>query len=239
MELRDPVSSASHILTAIWAVYATLILWKITCGGTSHRIAVAVYGVSMVLLYLASGTFHGVPYTRVDHPDEFRFFQRLDHTGIYLLIAGTNTPALVILVGGTLGRRYLALMWGIAAVGIGCLWLLPKPPHALNVAMYLGMGWLGVLPAVHYYRAVGWRAMNWVWLGAACYTLGAVCELTKWPTISDWPVRVAHHEVMHFCDIGGTLAFFVFIVRHVIPYRKPATDEAPDTEPEPDLAAAA
>lgn len=239
MELRDPVSSATHLLTAVWAVYATLILWKLTCGGRSHRAAVTAYGLSMVLLYLASGTFHGVPYTRIDHPDEFRFFQKLDHTAIYLLIAGTNTPALVILVGGKLGRRFLAVMWGIAAVGIGCLWLLPKPAHALNVALYLGMGWLGIVPVFHYYRAVGWRAMCWVWLGAAFYTAGAVCELTRWPLISQYPVRVGFHEVMHLFDIGGSLAFFVFIVRHVVTHRKPTTGDAPDTEPEPDLASAA
>src|SRR5947199_789715 len=97
MVLRDPVSSASHLLTAAWAVYATLLLVRLTRPGDGRRLAVAVYGLSMVLLYLASGTFHGLFY---DSPEERRFFQKLDQSAIFLLIAGTTTPVLVTLLDG-------------------------------------------------------------------------------------------------------------------------------------------
>jgi hemolysin III len=73
--------------------------------GPARRAAVAVFGASTVLLYLASGAFHGLPYTRDAHPAEFRFFQRLDQSAILLLIAGTNTPPLVILLGGRTRRE--------------------------------------------------------------------------------------------------------------------------------------
>jgi hemolysin III len=235
MELRDPISSASHLLTAVWAAYATLVLIRITPGKSTHRLAVAVFGLSMVLLYLASGTFHGVPYTRTSHPAEFAFFQKLDQSAIFLLIAGTNTPCLVILLGGAWGRRLLRAMWLFAAAGIACLWLLPKAPHTAVVAIYMAMGWFGFLPFVHYYRLIGWRAMNWVLLGAGAYSLGAICELLEWPVISDYPVRFGFHEILHLCDIAGSLAFFVFITRYVVPFR-PATEE--QSEEQSELAAA-
>jgi hemolysin III len=226
MELRDPVSSASHLLTAAWAAYATLILVRLTAGRPDRRLAVLIFGFSMVLLYLASGTFHGVPYTRTANPDEFRFFQKIDQSAIFLLIAGTNTPCLLVLLGGRKGRAFLAVLWLLAAVGIASLWLLPKAPHSAVVAIYLAMGWLGLFPVVHYYRAVGWRAMTWMWLGAVLYTLGAVCELTRWPVISDWPVRLGFHEILHFFDTAGSVAFFLFVVRVVIPYEPPRLDDA-------------
>lgn len=216
MELRDPISSASHLLTAIWAVFATLILLRLTPNDRRRKLAVAIFGVSMVLLYLASGTFHGLFYST---PEERRFFQKLDQSAIFLLIAGTNTPCLVILLGGRFGWMFLRALWGLAAAGIFCLWVLPKAPHWVVVSIYLGIGWLGVLPVVGYYRAVGPRAMNWVWIGAGAYCLGAIFELTEWPVISEGPLRIGFHEVLHVCDSIGSVAFFMFIARYVVPYR--------------------
>ena len=229
MELRDPVSSASHLLTAVWAVFATLVLLRLTPPDRRRQLAVAIFGASMVLLYLASGTFHGLYY---DTPEQRRFFQKLDQSAIFLLIAGTNTPCLAILVGGRLGRAFLAGLWGLAAAGVFCLWVLPKAPHWVVVTIYLGIGWLGVLPVGRYYKAVGPRGMNWVWAGAGLYCLGAVIELAEWPTLVVEPVRVGFHELLHVCDTAGTLAFFVFVARYVVPHRPPAA------APEPGRAAA-
>jgi hemolysin III len=231
MELRDPVSSASHLLTAVWACYATVILIRLTPRRSAKRAAVAVFGLSMVLLYLASGTFHGVPYTRTGSPDAFRFFQKLDQSAILLLIAGTNTPIMVVLLGGRKGRWFLRLMWGLAAAGVACLWLLPSAPHWAKVAIYLAMGWLGVVPFVHYYRMVGWRAMNWVWAGALFYTGGAVCELVEWPVVSEYPVRFGYHEILHLCDTAASVAFFVFVLRVILPYVPRPVVSGPDDCP--------
>jgi len=217
MLLRDPIASASHLLTALWAAYATIILLRITAP--SRRLPVAIFGLSMVMLYAASGTFHGVPFTRLENPDEFRFFQRVDQSAIYILIVGTNTPCLAILLGGRRAKWFLGIMWSLALTGVACLWLLPKAPHEVMVALYLSIGWLGLVPIAQYYRKLGWRAMNWLWLGAAFYTLGAVCELAEWPMLSPPPLRFGYHEILHLCDSAGSVAFFVFISRHVIGYQ--------------------
>jgi hemolysin III len=111
---------------------------------------------------------------------------------------------------------------------------MPKPPHSVVVSLYLGLGWLGILPVSAYFRAVGWRAMKWAGLGALLYTAGAVCELTQWPVII--PGWVQAHEVLHLCDSAACLAFFLFISRYVIPYRPAAVCNAASGE-QPPLAA--
>lgn len=218
MELRDPVCSASHLLTALWAAYATLVLVRLTRGDRVRAVSAAVFGGSMVLLYTASGVFHGVPFTRAADPAEFRFFQRLDQSAVFLLIAGTNTPCLAVLLGGAPGRRGLAVMWGLAAAGVGCLWVSARPPHGAVVGVCLGMGWLGFAPVVPYYRAVGWRGLAWCGSGGLLYSAGAVCELAEWPQVLARPLRVGFHEVFHLFCTAGSVAFFLFIARHVLPY---------------------
>lgn len=213
-DLRDPVSSTSHLLTALWAVYATLIMLRLTARRPQRVLPVVVYGASMVLLFLASGTYHGLHY---ETPEQKRFFQKLDMSAVYLLIAGTYTPVLSIVLAGAWRKWFLRMVWLMALCGISCLWLLNKPPHAAMVGFYLGLGWLGILPLPLYYRAVGWRAMNWVWAGAGLYSLGAICELAEWPVIV--PGLVQWHEVLHLCDTAASVTFFLFVVRYVIPYQ--------------------
>jgi hemolysin III len=225
LELRDPISSASHLLTAVWATYATLILLRLAPPG--RRIVAGIFGLSMILLYLASGTFHGVPFNRVDNPTEYRFFQRIDQTAIYLLIAGTNTPCLAILLGGRRAAWFLGLMWSLAAIGIAFLWLAPKVPHSVMISIYLSMGWLGIVPVWQYYRVLGWRALNWLWLGAFFYTVGAICELAEWPVITTDPLRFGPHEVLHVCDTAGSVAFFLFITRTVLHFQPRRRDPEP------------
>ncbi len=231
--LRDPFSSASHLLTAGWAVFATLIMVRLTAYRPGRRFPVVVYGASMVLLFLASGTFHGLYY---DSPEERRFYQKLDKTAVYLLIAGTYTPVLSILLTGAWRRWFLRMVWLIAAAGVACLWLLPEDPnnpdaaHAAIVGMYLGLGWIGTLPLPLYYRAVGWRAMNYVWIGAGLYSVGAICELTKWPVID--PRWFGYHEVLHLTHATASVVFFLFMIKYVIPHRSEPRKAAPVPTPD-------
>jgi hemolysin III len=214
MDLRDPISSASHLVTAVWAVFATLILLRVTPPVAGRRWAVLVYGISMILLFLASGVFHGLHFTS---PEERRFYQKLDQSAIYLLIAGTNTPVIAVVLTGLWRRWFLRAIWVLAGAGVACLWLVPQAPHSVMVGLYLGLGWVGVLPVVTYYRVLGWRAMNWALLGALLYTIGAVCELFQWPVLI--PGLLGPHEILHLCDSAACLAFFTFITRYVIPLR--------------------
>ena len=211
MGLRDPVSSLSHLFMAAWAAYATLILIQRMPAVGWRRPAVAVYGLSMVAVYLASGAFHATT-------SPWRGLQHLDQSAIYLLIAGTNTPIIVGLLGRR-GRWLLGAMWGLVAVGVTFQWALAAPPHAVIVGVCLGLGWMGFLPVIHYYRAVGWRAVNWLWAAGLTYTLGGVVEFTDWPVLAASPVLVGSHEVFHVLVMAGSVLFYVFIARYVVAYR--------------------
>ncbi len=208
--LRDPVSSLSHLLGCVAALYVTALFWRLTAGDRLRRWSIVCFGLSMVLLYGASGAYHAVrsPEETID------FFRRLDHSAIYVLIAGTYTPVFAVLLRGNLRVILLLLMWGTAVVGIALKWLLPLGPHWLSVVIYIAMGWLGVTPIVPLIRAVGVRAMALGALGGILYTTGAVCDALNWPML--YAPFLRPHEVMHFFDLAGTSIHVVFVMRYVL-----------------------
>jgi hemolysin III len=213
--LRDPVSSASHLLMALIAVVAALFLVRITRGEHPRRLCALVFGACTVVLYSSSGLFHALRLPA----DDLRLYQKLDMSAIYLMIAGTATPIVALLLRGRFRVALLVGEWAFAVVGIAALWLLPKPAHAVMVGLYLAMGWLGTAGLWHYWKAIGWRGMAWAMAGAAFYTGGAVIELANWPVL--WSGVIRSHELLHLCDIGGTACHLVFIARFVLPYRAP------------------
>ena len=225
MGLRDPVSSASHLLAAAWAAFAALVLLRLTPPATGRRAAVAAFGGSMVLLYLASGAYHAVPFSPAYRPATLRL-QTVDRSAVFLLIAGTNTPVMAALLDGRWRRWCLRGIWALAAAGVASLWALPQPPFAMTVGVYVGMGWLGVVPLAKYARAVGWRGLGWAAAGGLLYTAGAACDLAGWPALTAAPVRVGPHEVFHLATVAGSVAFYVFIARHVVRYVPPPAPAA-------------
>ena len=215
-ELRDPVSSGTHLFTCLWAIFVTLMLRRLTVGDRVKRLSVTVFGLSMVLLYFLSGLFHALMLPR----EQLRIFQKLDQSAIYLLIAGSYTPVMAVLLTGRWRRFLLKGIWLLALIGIACMWLLPKALHSVTVALYLGMGWFGMLGLWQYYKATGWRGMVWAIGGAFFYTLGAVFELLQWPVL--WPGVIGGHEMLHISDMVGTYCEVVFVMRFVLAYQATA-----------------
>ena len=144
----------SHLATALWAVFATLLMLRLTPPERGRRIAVMVYGMSMVLLFLASGLFHGLYYETLD---QRRFFQKLDQSAIYLLIAGTNTPPIAILLSGAWRKWTLRMVWGFALSGRGLSVALAETAAYPGCCPLLCLGWFGIIPGWQYYRVLGWR----------------------------------------------------------------------------------
>jgi hemolysin III len=212
---RNPVSAGTHFLWCVLGVYITALLWRLSRGDRLRQLSTGAFGVSMVLLYGASGAYHAVPSRWMLLP----YLQKLDHSAIYVLIAGTYTPVFAVLLRGRLRIVLLSLVWGLAGVGILAKWLLPWPPYWLTVALYIAMGWLVLLPIVPLIRAVGVRAMLWALLGGILYTFGGVCDAAEWPILL--PGIVGAHEVLHVADMGGTLVHVFFVVRYILPFQPP------------------
>jgi hemolysin III len=210
--LRNPVSSLTHLSWCIFAVFAAAMLWRLARGDRLRQFSVGCFGASMVLLYLASGLYHALT---VDEPI-LRYFRLIDHSAIYILIAGTYTPIFALLLRGRWRVVSLVLVWGLACVGIVCKWALTAPPYPVTVGLYVAIGWVGLVPIVPLFRAVGARAMLVALLGGLFYTIGATCDARGWLVLSP---GFGSHEVLHLCDIGGTLTHIVFVIRFVLPYR--------------------
>jgi hemolysin III len=217
LPLRDPVSSITHLVTSLFAAYVTLLLWRLARGDRTKRLSLAVFGVTAVVLYAASGTYHAI-LLPADSPT-VDVFRRLDHSAIYLLIAGTYTPAFAVLLRGRQRLWLLTTVWLLAVAGIAAKWLWPMPPEALTVGLYLALGWIGVVPMRALLRAVGWEGMAWGLGGGLCYTAGAACELARWPVLV--PGVIGWHEIFHVFDMAGTTMHVVFMIRCVIPFRHP------------------
>lgn len=151
--LRNPVSATTHLFWAVVAGFITAIFWRLTRGDRERRWSIMTFGLSMCLLYTASGVYHSVRFG--EHA--LNFFRLLDHSMIYVLIAGTYTPVFAILLRGWLRPGLLVLIWALAALGIVCKWVLTLPPYEVTVGLYIGMGWLGILPMPQVIRAIGVR----------------------------------------------------------------------------------
>lgn len=209
MDFHDPVSSLSHLIMAGWAFLGSIFLLRLARHHSrSQRISLVFYAITVVSLYASSGLFHGLQHGSAESR---RVWQLLDQTAIFGLILGSNVPVIVYILRGRLRNYLLMLMSAIALTGIFALWVLPVPPHELLVAVYLAMGLLGLAPIRLYFRRLGWRGMKWVFLLSFFYVAGGVSEALEWPVIvTGW---FTYHEVLHFCDIAGTIAHYALLLQ--------------------------
>jgi hemolysin III len=209
---RDPVSAGTHLLFCAWALCATVLLRRIWAGNHLRRRCITFFGLSIVLLYGASGLYHAIP---ASHPRLIALFLRLDLAAIHVLIAGTCTPIFALLLCDPWRRALLALVWLLAAMGAASKLFLDLPPFRLTLALYIATGAVGCLPIVEIARAVGPRGLAWLIGGALVYAAGGTCEALRLPVVL--PGFVGHHEILHICDMIGTSCHLVFVVRFVLP----------------------
>jgi hemolysin III len=152
---RHPVSAASHLLYAAWALYALALLRRLARDDPQRRAAVTCFGACLVLLYLASALYHATP---AEWPRLVEIFRLLDLSMIHVLIAGTCTLAFAVLPARR-RRPLLCLVWLVALGGVLAKWLLPLPPPRLTVGLFAAAGLLGLLPLRAIAGAVARRGM--------------------------------------------------------------------------------
>ncbi|VTR97728.1 PAQR family membrane homeostasis protein TrhA [Tuwongella immobilis] len=208
---RDPVSSGTHLFGAICGVVITLFMTRFTRSSPRAWWTFLVYGLSMVILYSASASFHAVQ----GSPEKIRLFQRIDQSAIYLLIFGTCTPMILLTFRTIWGPIFLGMIGAVGLIGILANWLLPKPSYPILVSTYVVMGFLGAIGSGVYRRETSGRALWWLFGGAAAYLAGAIFDVLRWPTLV--PGWIHSHEILHICDLLGTWMHFVFLASYVWP----------------------
>ena len=206
---REPASGFSHLAGAVLSVAALIfLLWvAISNRDVWQIVSFSIFGASMILLYSASATYHLVNASE----NVVRILQKIDHSMIFILIAGTYTPICLTMLRGALGYRLLALIWSCAAAGIAMKMFFFNIPRLLYTGIYLIMGWIAVFVIVPLYRAGGPRPLLWLLAGGLMYTAGGVIYAIKKPDI--FPGWLGFHEIFHIFVILGSAAHYVMILR--------------------------
>lgn len=204
-KFRDPISAISHLSGAAAALVGLLALLQRTDDQLGWTISLVVYGLSLFLLFLASGTYHAVNST----PRVTQILRKLDHSAIYLLIAGTYTPFCVMAFTGFWKWGLLAIIWGLAAAGIVAKVFFIHAPRWITAGVYVVMGWLSVFAVREMLIALPGAAIGWLFAGGVIYTLGAVVYITK--RLDFVPGKFGFHEVWHLFVLLGALAHFIAI----------------------------
>lgn len=211
--IREPGSAVTHFIGMMLAVFAAvplLIKAGVTSGGRSFT-AMAIFMASMILLYGASTMYHSVNLAG----KRLRIFQKLDHMMIFVLIAGSYTPVCLVVLGGDVGYRLLALVWGIALAGmvIKACWI--TCPKWFSSIIYIAMGWVCVLVFSQLFDTLSTAAFLWLLAGGLIYTAGGVIYALKLPVFNARHRAFGSHEVFHLFVMGGSICHFIFMYLYV------------------------
>jgi hemolysin III len=207
----EPFSSYSHLFGVALSITALVVLVVESRDEAWRLVGFSIYGVSLVLLYLASTVLHWalVPFaTR-------KWLNRIDHVAIFVLIAGSYTPICLVTLRGGWGWTMLGLVWSAALAGTIVKLGFPSLPRWTSAAIYLAMGWVAVVAVVPMVRAVPLGGLLWLLAGGLLYTAGAVIYATRRP--NPLPRVFGFHEIFHLFVLGGSAAHFVFMLRYVAP----------------------
>lgn len=210
----DPISAGLHLLGAIVCLWMCCLVWR---GSTLRRRPVTLRGQGYLLAYLicattlltASGLYHLTP-----RGEELRSgLQRLDHAGIFVLIAGTHTAAHGLCFRGIWQWGVIALSWTVAVVGVVAkLLFFESISEGLGLVLYLAMGWLGLLTLGKLASQGRWKGVAFVFAGGCVYTLGAVWEFFGSSSPEMVPTVFGPHEVFHIAVLGGVATFWRFFL---------------------------
>ena len=170
-----------------------------------HLVGSAVFGVTMVLLYLASTVYHALPQSRAK-----RVFRVLDHSAIYLLIAGTYTPFAFGALRGAWGWSIFGVIWALALAGIVSKLTVGFRYPRLSTLLYVAMGWMGMVAVQPLLVHVPLAGLGWLLAGGLFYTGGVIFYVT------DARLRYGH-ALWHLCVLAGTTCHFVAVLLHSAP----------------------
>lgn len=211
-KLREPVNGLTHLSAAVVAGIGLIALVIIGRNSIVNEISLSVYGASLILLFAASATYHMVK----AGPGIIEALRKLDHSAIYILIAGTYTPICTIMFTDFWRWGLLAVIWSLAVIGILVKIFIIKAPRWLTAGVYVMMGWLCLAAIGEMLKVLPVGGLVWLLIGGTIYTLGAIIYITK--ALDFFPGQFGFHEVWHIFVILGALAHYIAIAAYVAPH---------------------
>jgi hemolysin III len=208
--VKPRLRGLSHLYAFFVAIAAAVALVATAPAGTA-TVAAVVYGATLVGMFGASALYHRGSWS----PPAARRLLQVDHTAIFLLIAGTCTPIALLATDGVTEAVLLPLVWAIALGGIVFEWLPVRAPRGYVTAVYLVLGWVGAFAIVSLWDNAGPWCVLLVAAGGACYTLGAIVHASRRP--DPWPATFGYHEIFHALVILAALMHYLAIAFFVLP----------------------
>lgn len=205
--LREEIANAiSHGVGTLLSIPALicLIVYSSLYGNAWHIVSFTIYGVSLVLLYFCSTMLHSLPEGKWKD-----IFEILDHSMIYVLIAGTYTPFLLVTLRGALGWSMFGIVWGLAVIGIVFKIFFVKRFMILSTILYIAMGWMIIFTFGPLRSQLSEPGIALLVSGGIIYTIGSIFYV--------WRKIPHHHMVWHIFVIAGSVCHFFSILFYVLP----------------------
>lgn len=203
----ERINSITHLVGAVLALvgFGALLTISIQQLDPALIVSFVIFGLSLILLYTMSTLYHSFRSPRVK-----KVFRKLDHVSIYLLIAGTYTPFMLVTVGGMTGALMLGLVWSLAVIGL-LLDILPKKRIKwLQILIYLLMGWVCTVVYQDLQAGFAEAGMTWLLVGGIAYTVGVIFY------VLDGLNKMPHaHGIWHLFVLAGSFCHFVAVVAYV------------------------
>lgn len=210
--MTHPVRGFMHGGAALVSVAGLVLLVVRSSPDGVRMLSMVIFGVSLVALYTTSALYHSIPWReKWDNR-----MQRVDHSMIFLLVAGTYTPVAVNVLSDAWRIATLSVVWGLAAVGIAQKIALPRIPSWFSITIQTTMGWFAIIPILELIEALSDGALALMVLGGLCYTGGLIILATQRPQL--FPRIFSHHEVFHVLVVAGSIFHFLMILWYVVPH---------------------
>ncbi|MDQ1147573.1 hemolysin III [Bacillus sp. SORGH_AS 510] len=211
--IREPINGLTHLAGAVLAfigLLAMVIKTAMTTPAPLPLTAVIIFGISMILLYAASATYHMV----IAHDKVIAFLRRLDHSMIFVLIAGTYTPFCFISLNGKTGAILFSIITGVAVSGVVFKMVWFNCPRWISTALYIAMGWMIIFVFSPLMGSLAPMGLLLLVLGGIFYTIGGVIYGAK-PKFLETK-HLGFHEIFHIFILLGSLAHFFSVFLYVI-----------------------
>ncbi|NUQ82858.1 MAG: hemolysin III family protein [Bacteroidetes bacterium] len=198
---EEIANSVTHGIGVALAIAGLVILIVVAAvnGTTIHVVSFTIFGVSLIALYLASTLYHAIT-----NPRAKAFLKVVDHSAIFILIAGTYTPFMLAFVGGAWGWSIFGVIWGLAITGIILKLFLIHQMKWVSPVIYLGMGWLCVIAFPQIMNSIPNHSLILLFSGGLTYSLGVIFYVIK---------RIPYfHSVWHLFVLGGSIQHYLAIV---------------------------
>lgn len=211
IRIKDPVSGGLHLVSALLAVVGFIILLRVanSLASATHFVGYSIFGLSMIFLYAASSVHHLIPKSR----SQAKLYQKIDHSMVFVLIAGTYTPICIIALEGISGWILLGVVWSLSVFGIALKFSRKKVSRKISTGLYVAIGWAAVAAIYPIIREISLAGFLWLLAGGIFYTVGAIVFAYRRP--NPIPRVFGFHEIFHLFVMAGSLSHFWTIFHYV------------------------